>query len=303
VAPVIAVMLPTVAFIAYYNWRLTGNPLLTPHQLYTQTYLTSPIFFWGHQKPPLHYNNPQIEQYFTVFAPAYYGSSWADFWRLSVRKINLYWEIFLWAGAVPILMCVPLLLRNQKGRWLLGAAVICLAGLFVVVSPLPHYAAPALCLFYAVLVLALRQLRLVRFRGRRIGLGIARATVVLLLFQTATAIPEKLRHLDDSFGLRRRAEVVNKLSHMPGKQLIIVHYGPDHDINYEWVFNDAEIDGSKVIWARDMGSEQNAKLLAYYRDRQVWRLIVDRNTEQLLSYNSSDDGKPVEAGLAQPANH
>ena len=293
-------MLPTVAFIAYYNWRLTGNPLLTPHQLYTQTYLTSPTFFWSHQKPLLHYNNQQIEEYFRIFAPRYYRSSWADFWRLSRQKISAYWEVFLWAGALPILMCVPLLLRDRKGRWLLGVAVLCLVGLFVVVSPEPHYAAPALCVFYAVLVQALRRLRLLRFRGQRIGLGVARAAVVLLLFQTATAIPERLRH---PFGLRSRAEVVNKLSHMPGKHLIIVRYGPAHNINFDWVYNDADIDRSKVVWARDMGAEQNAKLLAYYRDRQVWRLIVDRDTEQLFAYNPSDDGKPVQTGLAQPANH
>jgi hypothetical protein len=198
-------------------------------------------------------------------------------------------------------MCVPLLLRNRKGRWLLGVAVFCVVGLFVVVSPLPHYAAPALCLFYAVLVLALRQLRLLRFRGQRIGLGIARAAVVLLLFQTATAIPARLR--DPDGGLRSRAEMINKLNHMPGKHLIVVRYGPNHDINFDWVYNDADIDGSKVVWARDMGAEQNAKLLAYYRDRQVWQLTVDRNPEQLVSYNPSDDGKPVETGLAQPANH
>ncbi len=180
-------------------------------------------------------------------------------------------------------MCVPLLLRDRKGRWLLGVAVLCLVGLFVVVSPEPHYAAPALCVFYAVLVQALRHLRLLRFRGRRIGLGVARAAVVLLLFQTATAIPERLRH---PFGLRSRAEVVNKLSHMPGKHLIIVRYGPAHNINFDWVYNDADIDGSKVVWARDMGAEQNAKLLAYYRDRQVWRLTVDRDTEQLLARGS-----------------
>ncbi len=90
---------------------------------------------------------------------------------------------------------------------------------------------------------------------------------------------------------------------MPGKHLIIVRYGPEHNVNFDWVYNDADIDGSKVVWARDMGAEQNAKLLAYYRDRQVWRLTVDRDTEQLLAYNPSDDGKPVQAGLAQPANH
>jgi hypothetical protein len=291
IAPVIAVLLPTIGFITYYNWRLTGNPLLTPHQLYTQTYLTSPTFFWGHQKPLLHYNNQQLEEYFNLFAPGYYHSSWADFWRLSRRKISLYWEEFLWGGAVPILMCVPLLLRDRKGRWLLGAAVICFLALFVVVSPLPHYAAPALCLFYSVLVQAFRHLRFFRFREHRIGLAIARAAIVLLFFQTAMSIPEKLYHSDDwfcVFGLRHRAEVVNKLSHMPGRQLVIVRYGPKHDINLDWVYNDADIDGSKVVWARDIGDEQNAKLLAYYYDRQVWRLTVNRDTEQLLVYKSSD---------------
>jgi hypothetical protein len=296
VVPVIAVMLPTVAFVAFYNWRLTGNPLLTPHQLYTQTYLTSPIFFWSHQKPLLHYNNLQIEQYFRIFSPNYYRSSWADFWRLSVKKISLYGELFLWAGAVPILMSVPLLLQNQKGRWLLGVAMICVVGLFVVVSPLPHYAAPALCVFYAVLVQALRHLHLLHFRGRRVGLAIARAAIVLLLFQTATAIPQRIRQPDDRFcepRLRSRAEVMNKLSHLPRKQLIIVQYGPEHDIDIEWVYNDADIDNSKIVWARDMGAEQNAKLLAYYRDRQVWRLTVNRDTEQLVAYNAADL-KPVD---------
>jgi hypothetical protein len=178
-------------------------------------------------------------------------------------------------------MCVPLLLRDRKGRWLLGVALLCLVGLFVEVSPEPHYAAPALCVFYAVLVQALRHLRLLRLCGRQIGLGVARAALVLLLFQGATAIPETRRHPE--FGLRSRAEVINKLRNMPGKHLIIVVYGPEHNVNFDWVYNDADIDRSKVVWARDMGAEQNAKLLAYYRDRQVWRLTVDRNTEQLLA--------------------
>ena len=204
----------------------------------------------------------------------------------------------MWAGAVPILMCVPLLLRDRKGRWLLSVAVLCLVGGAVVVSPLPHYAAPVLCVFYAILVQALRHLRLVRFRGRRIGVVVARTAVLLLLFQTATAICDGLRH--PVFGLRRRADVINKLSHMPGKHLIIVRYGPNHDINCDWVYNEADIDRSKVVWARDIGAEQNAKLLDYYRDRQVWQLTVDRDAEQLVAYNQSDGGKPLEQGCRLP---
>jgi hypothetical protein len=40
--------------------------------------------------------------------------------------------------------------------------------------------------------------------------------------------------------------------------------------------NDADIDGAKVVWARDMGMAQNRKLLEYFRDRDVWLVEVDQ---------------------------
>jgi len=43
-----------------------------------------------------------------------------------------------------------------------------------------------------------------------------------------------------------------------------------HSFHDEWVYNGADIDGSKVVWARDLGPEQNAKLMTYFQDRNVW---------------------------------
>lgn len=36
----------------------------------------------------------------------------------------------------------------------------------------------------------------------------------------------------------------------------------------EWVYNAAEMDRSKVLWAREMDPADNAALLEYYRDRK-----------------------------------
>ena len=45
-------------------------------------------------------------------------------------------------------------------------------------------------------------------------------------------------------------------------------------MNDEWVYNEAEIDQAKVIWARDMNPTENCKLIGYFKDRRIWLLEV-----------------------------
>ncbi len=67
----------------------------------------------------------------------------------------------------------------------------------------------------------------------------------------------------------------SELSKQPGGQLAIVRYGADHHPIDEWVYNRADIDHAKVIWARDMGAAGNLELIRYYRDRSVWLVEPD----------------------------
>jgi hypothetical protein len=81
-----------------------------------------------------------------------------------------------------------------------------------------------------------------------------------------------------------RARVVDELERTPGKHLVIVHYRPDHDFAYdEWVSNGADIDASKVVFARDMGAD-NAELVDYFKGRRVWLADPDENREKLVPY-------------------
>jgi hypothetical protein len=61
---------------------------------------------------------------------------------------------------------------------------------------------------------------------------------------------------------------------------VIVRYSASHDPHFEYVFNRADIDSSRIVWARDMGDARNRELLDYYRDRQVWLLEPDSEPEK-----------------------
>jgi len=81
-----------------------------------------------------------------------------------------------------------------------------------------------------------------------------------------------------------RAEIVRQLETSGGRHLVIVHYLPGHDPHQEWVSNDADIDRSTIVWARDMGAGQNRELVDYFRGRRIWLIEPDRTPPQLLPY-------------------
>jgi hypothetical protein len=55
----------------------------------------------------------------------------------------------------------------------------------------------------------------------------------------------------------------------------------------EWVYNAADIDGSKVIWAREMESANDLELIRYYKDRRVWLVQPDKQPAELSPYTVS----------------
>jgi len=66
---------------------------------------------------------------------------------------------------------------------------------------------------------------------------------------------------------------------------VFVHYAPQHKF-HEWIHNEADIDAARVVWALDLGEEENNKLMAYYPDRHVWMVEPDAQPPRLrtLSY-------------------
>ncbi len=294
VAPVALVLVLTAAFMSFYNWRLTGNPLLLPHVLNTRTYHSTPLFLWGHLKPPLRYNNQQFEEFYGGWARDNFPATWKDMLRICSEKITRYWATFLWPGAIFPLLCLPFAFRDRRMRLLTVVAAMCTAGLFSVVWSFPHYAAPVTCVYCALLVQGFRHLRAFRPSGRLVGVALSRAAGFLLLVTVGLGIYRRVHDpywwdWNGSMGEASRAAIQEKLERTAGKHLILVRYGEDHNLHDEWVFNGADIDGSKVVWARELDRAQNDKLLAYYRSRTVWLAEPDDDPSELLPYEPPED--------------
>src|SRR5262245_17904886 len=83
-----------------------------------------------------------------------------------------------------------------------------------------------------------------------------------------------------------RARILRQLEQEPGQHLIVVRYGPDHRGAQEYVYNRADIDNAKVVWARDMGDSKNRRLLEYFKERQVWLFEPDGNPNPSLTHYS-----------------
>jgi hypothetical protein len=291
VLPLSAVLLLTLAFIGYYNWRLTGNALLMPHVLNTRTYHSTPLFLWEHLKPELTYHNQQFEDFYNGWEREDYGTTWKDARDVTAEKLARMGVEFFWPGVFFLLPALPFVFRDRKMRMLIVTLFLCLGGVFAVIWSAPHYAAPVTCIIYALLAQAVRHLRIMKWKARPVGVALSRALVVLLVLSTCVSVAR--RSCDPLWwtctGDPSRVAVLKQLERTPGKHLIVVRYSDDHNIHDEWVYNGADIDGSKVIWARELDADQNAKLFAYFKDRQLWLVEPDTDNTEVKPYTPPPD--------------
>jgi hypothetical protein len=121
----------------------------------------------------------------------------------------------------------------------------------------------------------MQGLRLWRESNPRVGQAVLIALPILALAVLAMTTYHLVATHDDFSPPRQRARLLQQLSIGEQRHLILVKYGPHHSYFHEWVYNEADIDGSKVVWARAMDSQEDCKLMTYFKDRKVWSLAID----------------------------
>ncbi len=189
-------------------------------------------------------------------------------------------------------------LRNKLNLWVAVTLVIFAFGTNLFPYLLVHYLAAVTCLFFLVSVAGLRQISRLRINSVPVGADIVRvlvllcggeflvwygihllenhhAPVALLQYETWDVINHRTPE--------RRIAAAHEIAAQPGRLLIFVHYSPHHIFQHEWVWNAADIDASRVVFARDLGLRENKKLMQYYPARRVFWFEPDAEPPQLSS--------------------
>ena len=278
--PLLGVLALTAAAMGVYNWRVTGDPLRLPYQLYEEQYSSAPTFLWQRPRPMPAYRHQALRDFNEIMARKYLKEhSFRGWLGEKAGRARYLWRIYLGpALTVPLLM-LPWVLRDRWMRLALLTSGALGAGLLVETWTHPHYAAPITGLLFALVLQGMRHLCIWRWRGRPTGRCMVWAIVLLCV----VLAPEQVRREPHAWSLDR-ARILARLEGDGNRNLVVVRYWPGHHPYDEWVYNAADVDGAKVVWAREMDADQNRKLLEYFKGRRAWLLEADAEPPRLTAY-------------------
>jgi hypothetical protein len=279
----------------YYFWRVTGSPLRMPYQVNQQTYAMGQPFLWQSPRPHVQYRHREMREFYEAWFESYQQarSSLQGFGRATADKIRGTWLFYLGPLLTLSLAGLPRALFDRRVRLLVTAGGIGALGMLLETWYQPHYSAPFTGLIYVVFLQSMRHINCWRWHSRPIGRSLilivpfVSITMFILAVMTRPAIHQQGIGIPAwccaETGPSERSRLVESLTAQGGQHLIFVQYGPSHDVNREWVYNEADIDNAGIVFARDMGPE-NAPLIEYFKDRKVWLLEADEHPPQLKPY-------------------
>lgn len=276
VLPVAMVFLPTAAAMGYYNFRVTGNPLKLPYLIHEETYMMAPFFLWQKPRPEPLYRHRVFREFGEITLAQYLQQrSFKGLLSAAREKLQSLAENYFngWGLAIALVMLPWVWKRDPWMRLALVLIGLFLGALLFETWMRPHYAAPITALVFAVSLEALRQVYYLQWKNRRSGRPLVAAILLLCLTASiTTSIGLTRKRTYQSQNGTIRAWITSELKRFGSKHLIIVRYRTDYNFPGEWVYNEADIDGATVVWAREMDEGQNRKLLKYFHDRQAWLL-------------------------------
>jgi hypothetical protein len=271
---------PAFALTLFHNKAVTGSWTTLPYMLSRYQYgIPANFTFQPNAQPHRTLNREQQVDYQAQSDVHGYGpETLATYFVRLAGRIRFY-SFFL---VPPLLLALPFFLpdlRRRRFQWVAASVAVFALGTNIYPYFYPQYIAAITCLLILMAVLALR----------RLNGDAARILILFCVFRFAFWYGVHLFGNDTLFGalesyeswdfvnfgdVEGRRAFDHRLAESPGRQLVFVRLGPRHLLR-EWIHNDAEIDNARVVWALDLGPDEDAKLLAYYPNRTAWLVEPD----------------------------
>lgn len=289
VLPITVILALGAGATGYYNYRVTGSPYEMPYEVNREVYAPARYFIWQSPRAePVYHHEVMRAFYESEFRYYQRGRTVSGFLRHALSKIRVSWIIFLGPALTIPLLALPWAMRDAKLCFPLIAAGVFLIGLAVEIWTHPHYVAPATGLIYLLVLQCMRHLKLWQWRGKPVGISLLRAIPVVGCAMIILRVGAVMAHtqIEQPWprGNLARASMLQTLQHSPGQHLALVRYSQTHNFHQEWVYNAADIDASKVVWARDMDPQSNQELLHYFKNRRVWLIEPDQSPPRISPY-------------------
>lgn len=284
--PGLVVLILGLSFQWMVNRAVTGTWKQLPYQLHENQYGVAPVLIWqAPHEPTLGHRFPEQAQFHRGWSMDAYkkAASWSgyvDTLRVRCTSLKNHW------GNGLLLASLLALLLSRPRRLIWGLAAVAILSLLIINCipwTIPQYVSPIIPIAILLSCFGLTRiqriwLRLVKPSANRTSPTTWAMGVVLIGWNVAltTSIAWD-RHSRKSgweeTWAERRVRIVEQLCESPGQDLVMVRYQKEHDIvNQEWVFNEADVETTQVLWARSDGGPLDQNLRSVYPDRKIWRL-------------------------------
>jgi hypothetical protein len=283
---VVVVAVPAFGWMGYVNWRVTGHPLELPYMTHEATYAVTSTFSWQRDRPAPVYRHEVMRRNWLGEPVGPKSRPRPKVPHRPVRAAALRWlnpterskkvlfySVALNPGILLAFAGLPFVLaRDRWGRWAVAELAVGTGGVLLGAWMFAHYAAPLVGLVFLVAIMSTRELA-ARPWGRVLAMIILAVSVIAFVVEFRSST---LR--DAASGAewhRRRARIAESLRASGEPALVVVRYTTRHVPGEEWVYNDADIDRSPVVWAREMDASSNERLFRYFADRRIFLLEPD----------------------------
>lgn len=263
---------PAIGLTVLQNKQVTGSWTTLPYQLSRYEYGIPTAFTF--QANPIPHHALTIEQQIDYDAQTA-AHNGGNLLHLLAERMQFF-RFFL---LPPLLLALPaFLIALKEPRFIRVVLVLALFWLADAFYPYfyPHYVAAIACLFILVAIKGLEQMS--RYR-----IGAQAASLILILCLAHFVWYYGTAAIETEGDPEGRIAINAQLANAPGKQLVFVRYWPRHGA-HEWIHNEADIDKARVVWALDLGSQEDEELRRYYPGRRVWLLEPDARPPQLSPF-------------------